>query len=124
MTLKEVIDHVYEIKPDAFPTATKVKWLEQLDGHIAAEEFQMNPVELRSLRYSEDNLDAELLVDPPYDDIYPLWLAAKIDFANGEYDKYQNTMQLYNEHYGAFVVWLAEHFEQEKGAHSYEPWTL
>ena len=124
MTIKESIEFVDEVKPNAFSTKVKVKWLEQLDGHIAAEELCMHPVDLRKLRYSEDDLDVELLVDKPYDDIYPLWLEAKIDFANGEYNKYQNTMQAYNEHYGCFVVWLAEHFEREKGAHGFDPWTL
>lgn len=114
MTLREVIEFVDEVKPNAFSNKVKVKWLEQLDGHIAAEELCMNPADLRELRYSEDELDTELLVEAPYDDIYALWLEAKIDFANGEYNKYQNTMQLYNEHYGSFVVWFAEHFEQER----------
>lgn len=124
MTLREAIGHVDEVKPNAFSTGVKVKWLEQMDGHIAAEELCMHPADLEKLRYSEDELDAQLLVEKPYDDIYPLWLEAKIDFANGEYNKYQNTMQAYNEHYGSFVVWFAEHYEQEKGAHGFEPWTL
>lgn len=124
MTLREAIEFVDEVKPNAFPTKVKVKWLEQLDRHIAAEELCMDPVDLKKLCYSEDEPDVELLVDPPYDDLYPLWLEAKIDLANGEYNKYQNSMQVYNEHYGCFVVWFAEHFEREKGAHGFEPWTL
>mgnify|MGYP007087040490 CR=1 FL=1 len=124
MTIKEAIEFADEVKPNAFSTAVKVKWLEQLDGHIAAEELCMSPVDLESLRYSEDKLDVELLIDRPYDDLYPMWLAAKIDLANGEYNKYQNSMQVYNAHYGSFVVWFAEHYEREKGARGFNGWTL
>lgn len=124
MTLREVIEFVDEVKPNAFPTKVKVKWLEQLDGHIAAEELCMHPADLDRLCYSEDQLDTELLVRRPYDDIYTMWLEAKIDLANGEYDKYQNSMQVYNRHYGSFVVWLAEHYEREKGARGLNGWTL
>ena len=116
MTIREVIDFVDEVKPNAFSNKVKVKWLEQLDGHIAAEELCMNPADLEKLRYSADEMDVQLLIDRPYDDLYPLWLEAKIDFANGEYGKYQNTMQAYNSHYGCFVVWLAEHFEDRRVA--------
>ena len=111
MTLREVIEFVDDVKPNSFSAKQKVKWLEQLDGHIAAEDLVMNPAELDGLRYSEDELDTELLVKHPYDDIYALWLEAQIDYANGEYEKYQNSMALYNEHYGAFACWFADHFE-------------
>lgn len=111
MTLREVIVLVDDQKPNAFSTLQKVKWLEQLDGHIAAEDLLMNPAELQGISYSEGELDTELLVKKPYDDIYPLWLAAQIDFANGEYEKYQNSMALYNAQYGQFAVWFADHFE-------------
>jgi hypothetical protein len=114
LTIREAIEFADDVKPNAFPDRVKVKWLEQLDGHIAAEEFRMNPEELALLRYSEENMEVELLAEAPYDDIYPLWLQAQVDFANGEYNRYQNTMQVYNAHYGNFVVWLAEHFERER----------
>lgn len=114
MTLQEVIDFVDDIKPNAFSTKVKVRWLEELDSHIAAEVLVMNPIDLENVKYSEDDLSMELLVKKPYDDIYPMWLGAKIDFANGEYEKYQNSMMQYNQHYGSFVCWFAEHFEKER----------
>lgn len=124
MTLREVIEFVDDVKPNAFPVKVKVKWLEQLDRHIAAEVLVWNPADLKKLSYSEDETDVELLADPPYDDIYAMWLEAQIDLANGEYNKYQNTMQVYNAYYGSFVVWYAEHFEHEKGEVRCNGWRL
>ena len=35
------------------------------------------------------------------------YLEARVDYANGEYDKYQNTMQMFNAFFGEFVRWFA-----------------
>ena len=40
-------------------------------------------------------LDTILLVPAPYDDVYIKWLEAQIDYANGEYSRYNNTAQAY-----------------------------
>ena len=53
--------------------------------------------------YTEDSLMTELIVPAPYDDIYIKWLEAQIDYANGEYGKYNNTITMYNNAYLAFA---------------------
>lgn len=122
MTIGQAIFLVDELKPNAFSNDAKLEWLKQLDGHIAAEELLMNPADLRKLLNGYTDFSTELLVEPPYDDIYPLWLAAQIDLANGEYEKYQNSMQLYNMHYGSYVCWFAEHFEGPRHHHGPKDW--
>lgn len=106
---------VDDVKPNAFETATKVKWLDGLEGTLAAEVFLMAPVETAQLRLSADNLEQELLIGPPYDDIYELWLEAQIDRANGEYNKYQNTMQSYNARRAEFVCWFCQNWDPAQG---------
>ena len=44
----------------------------------------------------------ELLVSTPHDDIYIRWLEAQIDYANGEYGKYQNAMAMFNAAYSNY----------------------
>ena len=47
--------------------------------------------------YDENSsLDTILLVDAPYDEIYIRWLESQIDYANGEYGKYNNSITAYN----------------------------
>lgn len=116
MKVKDAIHYADEVKPNAFTNAVKVMWLAELEGRLAADVFQLAPMEVSDFRYVEDkDMDTEMLVAPPHDDIYTLWLCAKIDEANGEYDKYQNTMQTYNEHYGNFVRWFARTYEPAEG---------
>lgn len=116
MKIKDAIAYADEVKPNAFSTAVKVMWLAELEGRLAADVFQFATMEIENFRYVADkDMETELLVAPPHDDIYTLWLCAKIDEANGEYDKYQNTMQTYNEHYGSFVRWFARTYEPAEG---------
>ena len=116
MKLREAIERVDEIKPNAFSSTVKTDWINALEGRIAADVLLLAPAEVKQLRYAYlADQNTELLIDPPHDDIYTLWLAAKIDEANGEYNKYQNTMQIYNEHFGDFVRWFASTWDPAQG---------
>lgn len=116
-TILEIIQRVDACKPNAFTQVQKAAWIAALDGRIAVDVFLMDISETATLRYDRmDTLEIEPLVAFPHDDIYDLWLQAKIDFANGEYNKYQNTMALYNECYGNFVRWFSSVYEPAQGS--------
>lgn len=53
--------------------------------------------------YTEADLTKKLIASAPYDDIYIKWLEAKIDYANGEYQKYNNSALAFNEAYQRFA---------------------
>ena len=111
-TIKEIIERIDENKPNAFGESMKLRWIAQLDGKIAADLFLMDIAEIRALQYT---VDSQPLVEYPHDDIYDLWLSAKIDFENGEYNKYQNTMLMYNEAYGNFASWFLSVYAPARG---------
>lgn len=115
MTIREAIAMADEMKPNAFSTATKVFWLSRLDGTIAAELMLMAQGEQANFAYTPNDLDQELLVNPPYDDLYLYWLEAQIDYQNGEYDKYDNTMQRYNKRLSAFCKWFRDYWDPVQG---------
>ena len=115
MKIFEVIEMADDIKPNAFSDKTKCAWISALEGDIASNIFLMAKCEADKLRYDEDNMDAELLVEHPYDDIYVLWLCAKIDEANGEYEKYANSMQSYNARYKDFMLWFCATYDPAQG---------
>ena len=54
-----------------------------------------------------DGTGVEVAVRPPHDKLYAAYLTAMIDFANGEYNKYQNSMQLFNLAFGEFARWYS-----------------
>lgn len=57
-----------------------------------------------------DGTGIELMVRPPHDKIYAAYLCAQVDFANGEYNKYQNSVQMFNGYWGEFCRWFSRNF--------------
>lgn len=106
MTLSQVIARVDEIKPNAFSNAAKTAWISEVEGMVQTEVLLWAPEEIIVYDYERDK-DTELLAEAPHDKLYWAYLTAMIDFANGEYNKYQNTMQLFNSWYGEFMRWFA-----------------
>lgn len=120
MKVKDAIAYADDVKPNAFGDEVKFRWLTELDGRIAADVFLMAKPELDRLRYvCPDDGEDELLADSPHDGIYPVYLSAMIDFHNGEYEKYQNTMTIFNEMYGNFVRWYARVYAPAQGRRYY-----
>lgn len=106
MTVAQVIQAVDEVKPNAFSNEEKTRWLNEVEGMVQTEVLLFASEEVITYSYEQDK-DAELLVQPPHDKLYPAYLEARVDYANGEYEKYQNTMQMFNAFYGEFIRWFA-----------------
>ena len=106
MTVSQVIRIVDDIKPNAFTNETKTAWLNEVEGMVQTQVLLLAPEEIIAYTYDADG-DRELLVHPPHDKLYPAYLEARIDYANGEYNKYQNTMQMFNAFFEEFMRWFA-----------------
>ena len=115
MTVSEAISFTDAVKPNAFTQAEKIRWLNSLEGRVAADVFLLSPADIAQLTLTSSSTSWELLVKPPHDDIYVAWLKAQIDLNNGEYSKYQNTMQEFNALYNNFVAWFASLYEPARG---------
>ena len=47
-------------------------------------------------------METELLVPAPWDEMYLRWLEARIDYANAEYTRYNNSMDMFRAVYQAY----------------------
>lgn len=105
MTVMEAINHVDAVKPNGYRQSEKIRWLSYLDGIIKKEIIDTHEggEKVSFSGYTDNSLMTELLVPAPYDDIYIKWLEAQIDYANGEYGKYNNSITMYNNAYMAFA---------------------
>lgn len=105
MTIMEALYRIDEVKPNSYSQAEKIKWLSSLDGMIKSEIIDTHEggegVVFNGYGEDED-LTKKLLVDAPYDDIYLRWLETQIDYANGEYGKYNNSIAMYNATFSAY----------------------
>ena len=105
MTIIEAIHRINTVKPNGYDQPQKIKWLNTLDGIIKKEIIDTHEggEEVVFNGYTEDtNLLTELLVPAPYDDIYIRYLEMQIDYANGEYARYNNVMKAYNNAYSSY----------------------
>lgn len=113
-TIREIIDNVDELKPNALSGEIKTRWISTLEGRLQTEVMLMGFEEVLTYRWPDDR-ETQVLVEPPYDDIYEKYLAAMIDYANGEYNKYENAMAMFNETLSAFTCWFAWRYEPANG---------
>ncbi len=102
MTITQAIAGVDALRPaNPYTAAQKTAWLNSLDGRLylgvvcGAEEG--TPV------YTEAEGNVELLVPPPFDGLYPVYLAAQIDFADTEWDAYAASSRMFNELCGEYA---------------------
>jgi hypothetical protein len=105
MTILEAINRADRAKPNAYTQQDKVRWLSTLDGvvkneiidtHEGGEDVEFNG-------YNDETLlTTVLLIPAPYDEVYIRYLEMQIDYANGEYGKYNNSTMAYNTAFAAF----------------------
>ena len=99
MTINESISTIDARYPNNTPRSTKIQYLSRLDRLVS--DKVMNK---EFTPYTEDtDGNTKLLVDEPYTDIYVFWLQAWIDYWNGDYDKYNTAIMMYQSVYDAFA---------------------
>jgi hypothetical protein len=105
MTIMGAINHLDAVKPNGYGQTEKIRWLSQLDGKVKSEIIDTHEggEKITFNGYDEQTpLTQELLVPHPYDEVYIRWLEAMIDYANGEYAKYNNAAMVYQTAYTSF----------------------
>ena len=105
MTINEAITRLDALKFNTYNEEDKIEWLSRLDSavklqiidnHSGAESIPFNG-------YNADTpLNTVLLVPAPYDEVYLRWMEAQIDYHNGEYDKFNNSIIMYNTAFDAY----------------------
>lgn len=105
MTISEAVNMADTLKPNTYTPETKLYWLSKLDGIVFEKIIKTHEgAEISEFKgyTAETPLDTKLIIAAPYDDIYIKWLEAQIDYANREYDKYNNSIVAYNDAYSEF----------------------
>lgn len=104
MKINDAISRIDSLKHNTYSESDKVAWLSEVDWDVkknVLDTHEGNEVEFTGY---DDNIDrnTELLIPAPYDKAYLLWMEAQIDYYNGEYDKYNNALEMFYAAYGEF----------------------
>ena len=105
MKIIEAINRLDSLKFNTYTQSDKVEWLSRLDNMVKKHIIDTHEgAEGVTFTGYDDDTDpqTELLVPVPYDEMYLRWLEAQIDYHNGEYDKYNNAIIMFNTAYEAY----------------------
>ena len=105
MTIIEAITKLDELKFNTYSKTDKIEWLSRLDSAVKLQIIDTHEGR-ESVTFTgydqETDMDTKLLAPAPYDELYLRWMEAQIDYHNGEYEKYNNSITMYNAAYTAF----------------------
>ena len=105
MKIIEAINQLDDLKFNTYEQDDKVKWLSRLDSMVKEQiiDTHEGAENVSFAGYTADTPpETTLLVPAPYDEIYLRWLEAQIDYHNGEYDKYNNAIIMFNTAFEAY----------------------
>lgn len=120
MTIAEVISRVDALKPNSYTPEDKVEWLSNLDARVKSQiidAHERHGCPVCFFGYdSELDMDTDLLVPAPYDEMYLRWLEAMIDYHNSEDARYNNAIMLFNNAYEGYKKhYTRTHMPKNKG---------
>jgi hypothetical protein len=119
MTIAEAISKVDALKPNTYSVEDKVAWLSTLDARVKKQVINAHEYHDTVFFYGYDSkadMETELLVPAPYDEMYLRWLEAQIDYHNSEDDRYNNAIMLFNNAYDGYKKFYTRtHMPLRKG---------
>ena len=105
MKINEAINRLDSLKFNTYKQDDKIDWLSRLDNMVKKQiiDTHEGAESVSFTGYTADTpLDTVLLVPAPYDEVYLRWMEAQIDYHNGEYDKYNNAIIMFNTAFEAY----------------------
>ena len=108
MKIVDAINKIDSLMHNTYSQMDKVAWLSELDSdvkrliidtHEGAEAVTFTGYD------GSTDLQTALLVPSPFDSVYLRWLEAQIHYHNGEYDRYNNAIIMYNTAFDAFAAY-------------------
>lgn len=119
MTIIDAINKVDNLKFNAINPDQKVNWLSKLDNMVKTQIIDTHEggEHVTFTGYDSDtDQHTQLLVSAPFDEIYLRWMEAQIDYANGEIEKYNISITMFNTEFEAFAAWyLRNHMPVSRG---------
>ena len=106
MTVQSAITmarNLKQVDETHYPDSMLLQFLNEVEGKVQTEVLMIAPED--TVRYGADDLASEMIVTAPHDKLYYVYLMAMIDFVNGEYDRYTNSMNLANAHITEWAAW-------------------
>lgn len=122
-----VIARTDELKPNMYSLRMKINWLLRLeqqiklkiiDTHEGPEIPEIPPMVAENQDVHEVS-DTPMLVPEPFQDVYTHYLCSQIDYANGEYERYNNSNAMFQAAYKEYANWYNRTYMPKAGQNNY-----
>lgn len=113
MTIHEAIEKIDSLNPNQYSEEVMLTWLSNLDAIIYNDVvMRHHPLpENPFMPYTMDDIDNQLLVEAPYDELYIAYINMKIDEANQETARYNNSVAIFDARYREFTKYYNRTFK-------------
>ena len=105
MKIIEAINRFDALIHNTYTQVDKVRWLSTLDSMVKKHIIDTHEGSgLVTFSGYDDNTDVqtELLIPAPYDEAYLRWMEAQVCYHNGEYEKYNNAIEMFTTAYTGY----------------------
>lgn len=107
MKVSDVINYVDAMEPNAYSSVQKARWIEECEGIVWQRAFLLQPIKFPD-RPPWTVMEEELGLAAPHDKVYTRYLQAQIHYANGEYERYASSMQMFNAALSELLQWMGQ----------------
>lgn len=99
MTPNKAIEYIDGIRPNVYDEEVKLRWIDNVDGMVKKLVFGHKKI----VPYAyPDDMDTELLIKEPFDDVYSFYLESMIDYYNREYGNYNNSAAMFESRFSEY----------------------
>ena len=105
MKIIEAINQIDSLNKNSYSQTDKLQWLSRLDSmvkRLVIDTHEGGDDVIFTGYDDSTDLHTELLIQAPFDEAYLRWLDAQIYYANAEYGKYNNAIELFNTTWDAY----------------------
>ena len=106
MKIRELFEYVDEVMENVFSDKVKLRWLNQIEAELQVDVLLLAPEGIT--RYTEQDMDAELIAPSPYDELYAEYLQYRICLAQQEPERANNMAATFNRSYNEYVRHVAQ----------------
>lgn len=101
MTVRNLLDMVRAAKATAQSDAMLIQYLNEIEGTAQTDVMGIAPKD--TVEHSSES--EELLIKAPHDKLYIYHVMAMVDFGDGEYEKYQNELEMAKAAFSEWAKW-------------------
>jgi hypothetical protein len=107
MKLADVIAKVNNLRPSEYDKEQMTEWINEIEFQVVTQVINMakdENISFEPLEYNND-ADRDLLIPDAFASVYTSYLIGKIDYMNGESDRYAMDLTDYEAKWQDFAAW-------------------